>query len=124
MKSIFSKRSIVLLVVLLSAVCLVTEAQQCRPSRKIRGRKVNKMYTTYTCSPQLSGGSTKAYLTLNSFEKNGDGGGPSECDNHYHNDNTPVVALSTGWTGFPSSNSAARTTTLRSSVTSILGKGE
>ncbi|KAL6290263.1 hypothetical protein ACE6H2_007773 [Prunus campanulata] len=54
------------------------------------------MYPTYTCSPPLSG-STKAYLTLNSFEAGGDGGGPSECDNKYHNDNTPVVALSTGW---------------------------
>ncbi|KAM1707548.1 hypothetical protein ACFX13_000692 [Malus domestica] len=54
------------------------------------------MYTTYTCSPPLSG-RTKAYLTLNSFEKNGDGGSPSECDNKYHNDNTLVVALSTGW---------------------------
>ncbi|KAM1068646.1 hypothetical protein ACFX2I_000602 [Malus domestica] len=40
------------------------------------------------------------YLILNSSEKEkkkGDGGGPSECDNQYHNDNTPVVALSTGW---------------------------
>ncbi|KHN42207.1 Putative ripening-related protein 2 [Glycine soja] len=32
---------------------------------------------------------TKAYLTLNSFEKNGDGGGPSDCDNQYHSDNMP-----------------------------------
>ncbi|XP_027351366.1 putative ripening-related protein 1 [Abrus precatorius] len=40
---------------------------------------------------------TKAQLTLNSFEKGGDGGGPSECDNQYHSDDTPVVALSTGW---------------------------
>ncbi|XP_050157960.1 putative ripening-related protein 5 isoform X2 [Malus sylvestris] len=55
-----------------------------------------KMYPTYTCSPPLSG-STKAYLTLNSFEKGGDGGGPSECDNKYHNDSIPVVALSTEW---------------------------
>ena len=42
------------------------------------------------------------YLNLNSFEKKkkkkkGRWGGPSECDNQYHNDNTPVVALSTGW---------------------------
>ncbi|KAK6143387.1 hypothetical protein DH2020_023735 [Rehmannia glutinosa] len=29
----------------------------------------------------------------------GDGGGPSECDNKYHFDDTPVVALSTGWYG-------------------------
>ncbi|CAB4300355.1 unnamed protein product [Prunus armeniaca] len=110
--AIFSRGSIALLVILLSTICLVTEAQKCRPSGKIRGRKApagqcnkenqseccvaGKMYPTYTCSPPLSG-STKAYLTLNSFEKNGDGGGPSECDNQYHNDNTPVVALSTGW---------------------------
>ncbi|CAN6588646.1 unnamed protein product [Malus baccata var. baccata] len=112
MKSFISKESIALLILLLSAICLVTEAQQCRPSGRIRGRKAppgqcnqendsdcckaGKMYTTYKCSPPLSG-STTAYLTLNSFEKNGDGGGPSECDNKYHNDNTPVVALSTGW---------------------------
>ncbi|KAK7842191.1 ripening-related protein grip22 [Quercus suber] len=40
---------------------------------------------------------TKAKLTINSFKKGGDGGGPSECDNRYHSDNIPVVALSTGW---------------------------
>ncbi|BBG97534.1 hypothetical protein Prudu_006697 [Prunus dulcis] len=33
-----------------------------------------KMYPTYTCSRPLYG-STKAYLTLNSFEAGGDGGG-------------------------------------------------
>ncbi|KAF9613798.1 hypothetical protein IFM89_011967 [Coptis chinensis] len=54
------------------------------------------MYTTYTCSPPISG-NTKAFLTLNSFESGGDGGGPSECDNQYHSDDKPVVALSTGW---------------------------
>ncbi|KAJ1375323.1 RlpA-like domain superfamily [Sesbania bispinosa] len=54
------------------------------------------MYTTYECSPPVST-YTKAYLTLNSFQKGGDGGGPSECDNQYHSDDTPVVALSTGW---------------------------
>lgn len=36
-------------------------------------------------------------ISLNSFQKGGDGGGPSECDNQYHSDDTPVVALSTGW---------------------------
>ena len=41
--------------------------------------------------------STKAVLTLNSFEKGKDGGGPSECDNAYHSDEEKVVALSTGW---------------------------
>ncbi|OMO65776.1 hypothetical protein CCACVL1_21403 [Corchorus capsularis] len=55
-----------------------------------------KYYTTYTCSPPVSS-QTKATLTLNSFEAGGDGGGPSECDNQYHSDDDPVVALSTGW---------------------------
>ena len=36
-------------------------------------------------------------LTLNSFAEGGDGGGPSQCDEQYHSDDTPVVALSTGW---------------------------
>ncbi|RZC18643.1 putative ripening-related protein 2 [Glycine soja] len=87
-------------------------AQQCRPSGRIMGKKPppgecnkendsdccvqGKAYTTYKCSPAVSR-HTKAELTLNSFEKGGDGGGPSECDNQYHSDDTPVVALSTGW---------------------------
>lgn len=40
---------------------------------------------------------TKAYLTLNNFENDVDGGGPSECDNQYHSDDTPAVALLTEW---------------------------
>ena len=87
------------------------EAQTCQPSGEIRGRKAlpgqcnkendsdccvqSKLYTIYKCSPQAYG-HTKAKLTINSFEKGGDGGGPSECDNQYHSDDTPVVALSTG----------------------------
>uniref|UniRef100_K4ATN5 Uncharacterized protein n=1 Tax=Solanum lycopersicum TaxID=4081 RepID=K4ATN5_SOLLC len=54
------------------------------------------MYTTYKCSPPVTD-NTKAILTLNSFENGGNGGGPSECDNQYHSDDTPVVALSIGW---------------------------
>ncbi|KAK3010363.1 hypothetical protein RJ639_010642 [Escallonia herrerae] len=102
------------LVLLIIAVThsLKVDAQACRPSGKIRGVKPppgecnqendsdccvqGKLYTTYTCSPSVSG-NTEAVLTLNSFEKGGDGGGPSECDNQYHSDDTPVVALSTGW---------------------------
>ncbi|GJS84018.1 putative ripening-related protein 1 [Tanacetum coccineum] len=88
------------------------KAQTCRPSGGIRGKKPpagqcnrendsdccvqGKFYTTYTCSPPVTSG-TKATLTINSFQKGGDGGGPSECDNQYHSDDTPVVALSTGW---------------------------
>ncbi|KAJ9160144.1 hypothetical protein P3X46_025575 [Hevea brasiliensis] len=87
-------------------------AQTCKPSGKIRGKnpppggcnsendsdccKDGKVYTTYKCSPHVTR-RTKGTLTLNSFEKNGDGGAPSECDNQYHSDNEPVVALSTGW---------------------------
>ncbi|PRQ56762.1 putative rlpA-like protein, double-psi beta-barrel [Rosa chinensis] len=40
---------------------------------------------------------TKATLIINRLEKGGDGGGPSECENKFHSDNTAVVALSTGW---------------------------
>ncbi|KAF8412271.1 hypothetical protein HHK36_000232 [Tetracentron sinense] len=100
-----------LLIVLLSATCPKIEAQTCRPSGSIRGKKspsghcntendlcciAGKLYTTYKCSPPVSQ-STKAVLTINSFEKGGDDGSPSKCDNRYHSDDTPVVALSTGW---------------------------
>lgn len=67
----------------------------CKPSGKIRGKKPppnkcntqndseccveGKLYTTFNCSPPVTG-HTKGFLTLNSFEKGGDGGGPSECD--------------------------------------------
>ncbi|KAF8027226.1 hypothetical protein BT93_E0210 [Corymbia citriodora subsp. variegata] len=54
-----------------------------------------KMYPVYWCSPLVSG-YTSAHLTLNSFEKGKDGGGPSECDNKYHSDDLLIVALSTG----------------------------
>ncbi|KAL2477824.1 putative ripening-related protein 2 [Forsythia ovata] len=84
----------------------------CKPSGKIKGKKPppgkcvedndsfccipGKLYPTYKCSPPVSG-TTKAILTLNSFEKGGDGGVPSKCDMKYHSDDIPVVALSTGW---------------------------
>ncbi|CAK9169459.1 unnamed protein product, partial [Ilex paraguariensis] len=55
-----------------------------------------KYYGIYKCLLRVSG-RTKAVLTINSFEKGGDGGAESECDNNYHSDDTPVVALSTGW---------------------------
>ncbi|XP_018814844.2 putative ripening-related protein 1 [Juglans regia] len=82
-----SKASFLLLVILLLTNCFDIEAQKCRPSGRIRGKK----------SPSAVSSNTKAYLTLNSFEDGGDGGGLSECDNQYHSDDTPVVALSTGW---------------------------
>ncbi|KAL8111328.1 kiwellin-1-like [Apium graveolens] len=103
--------------ILFSAIALVAtiqtlEAEACSPSGKIRGIKPphgqcntendsdccvkGKLYNKYKCSPSVSS-HTKATLTLNSFQKGGDGGGPSECDGKYHSDHTPVVALSTGW---------------------------
>jgi len=104
--------ALLIVLVLLVADCPEAEAQACRPSGKIRGKKPppgecnkdndsdccvdGKLYTTYKCSPKVSG-STKAVLTLNGFQKGQDGGSPSECDNKYHSDDTPVVALSTGW---------------------------
>lgn len=103
---------LLLLSLLFLALSLDVGAQSCQPSGKIIGKKSppgqcnkendsdccvqGKFYPTYTCSPPVSG-NTKAVLTINSFQKGGDGGGPSECDNQYHSDDTPVVALSTGW---------------------------
>ncbi|KAM5555273.1 kiwellin-1-like [Rosa sericea] len=107
MKSFFSTGSII--AILLLAIFLVSEAQQCSSSGAIIGTsgqcnqendaeccKDGVSYPTYTCSPPVSG-NTQAKLTLNSFEAGGDGGGPSKCDSQYHDDNTQVVALSTGW---------------------------
>ncbi|XP_016704480.1 kiwellin-1 [Gossypium hirsutum] len=97
--------------VLIITDCFVVEADTCKPSGKLKGKKPppgkcnqendsdccieGKFYTTYKCSPPVSS-HTKAKLTINSFEPGGDGGGRSECDNHYHSDDDPVVALSTG----------------------------
>jgi hypothetical protein len=102
---------LVLFVLLVTAGALV-EAQKCKPSGKVKGKKPpknecnqdngaecceqGKFYTTYKCSPPVSA-HTKGILTINSFEEGGDGGGQSECDGRYHDDDTPVVALSTGW---------------------------
>uniref|UniRef100_M1AEA9 KiTH-2 n=1 Tax=Solanum tuberosum TaxID=4113 RepID=M1AEA9_SOLTU len=44
-----------------------------------------------------STGSTPGMLTLNDFSEGGDGGGPSECDEKYHDNNDRVVALTTRW---------------------------
>ncbi|XP_057496712.1 uncharacterized protein LOC130781525 [Actinidia eriantha] len=112
MKTFTLGASLLIIVIVLVAHCLEAEAQVCRPSGNIRGKNPppgecnqendsdccveGKLYPIYRCSPTVSS-STKAVLTLNSFQAGGDGGGPSECDNQYHSDDTPVVALSTGW---------------------------
>ncbi|EXC06841.1 hypothetical protein L484_017307 [Morus notabilis] len=111
MRGYFSSFVCFLILLLLANTLSSLEAKICKPSGKIRGRnpppgecnpeysdccKEGELYTTYKCSPRVSG-RTNAVLTLNSFEKGGDGGAPSECDEDYHSDDTPVVALSTGW---------------------------
>lgn len=103
---------LLLFVVLLASSCVLVDGQKCKPSGKIKGKnppkgecnknndseccEAGKYYTIYKCSPSVSK-HTKATLTVNSFEEGGEGGAPSECDRKYHDDDTPVVALSTGW---------------------------
>ncbi|KAJ4725076.1 Kiwellin [Melia azedarach] len=66
----------------------------CQPSGSLTCDQ--NSYPTYTCSPPVTS-STEAKLTNNDFSKGGDGGGPSECDEQYHDNSEKVVALSTGW---------------------------
>lgn len=83
-----SKAALLVLLLILSAQALKGRIQSCKPSGKIIGKKplrdnatgnmiliaVNKgspTYTTYKCSPPVSG-STNALLTINSFEEGGD----------------------------------------------------
>ncbi|GFY92536.1 hypothetical protein Acr_08g0009320 [Actinidia rufa] len=78
------------------------------------------MYTTYKCSPAVSG-HTRATLTINSFEAGGDGGGPSECDGKYHSDDLPIVALSTGW--YNGGNRCFNNITIMCQWRSVVGHG-
>ncbi|OAY59818.1 kiwellin-1 [Manihot esculenta] len=103
---------LLLLVVLLATSSVLVDGHECKPSGKIKGTKppkggrnhgddsdsceAGKHYPIYKCSPPVTK-HTKATLTINSFEKGGDGGAPSECDGKFHSDHKPVVALSTGW---------------------------
>ncbi|KAK6143385.1 hypothetical protein DH2020_023733 [Rehmannia glutinosa] len=98
--------------ILIMTLNLRVEAKSCKSSGKIKGKKPpkdqcnqgnnsdcceqGKYYEIYKCSPKVSA-QTKAVLTINGFGKGADGGGPSECDGKYHSDDTPIVALSTGW---------------------------
>ncbi|XP_075672200.1 putative ripening-related protein 1 [Castanea sativa] len=109
----FSAVFVLLLFLLLVTKWSCVEAQTCNPSGTFTGEnpppgqcntendsqccEEGKLYTTYTCSPPVSS-STPARLTINNFEAGGrDGGGKSKCDDQFHSDDTPVVALSTGW---------------------------
>ncbi|KAI6695796.1 hypothetical protein NL676_023506 [Syzygium grande] len=66
----------------------------CQPSSTMYCN--GQSYPKYDCSPPVTS-STQATLMNNDFSKGGDGGGPSECDNKYHNNSELIVALSTGW---------------------------
>ncbi|KAF3455228.1 hypothetical protein FNV43_RR05676 [Rhamnella rubrinervis] len=66
----------------------------CLSSGSLTGKGTS--YPTYTCSPPVTS-STRAKLTSNDFSQGGDGGGPSECDDSYHNNSERIVSLSTGW---------------------------
>ncbi|KAF5744407.1 putative ripening-related protein 1 [Tripterygium wilfordii] len=93
---------------LIGISCVSAEALSCSPSGKIIGKKPppnqcnqennsdcckqGKIYTTYKCSPPVTG-HTKATLTINSFEKGGDGerttrttiDSPEEGEGHKNN---------------------------------------
>ncbi|XP_006368753.2 kiwellin-1 [Populus trichocarpa] len=100
---------LLVLFVLLVTVSVLVEAQKCKSSGKVEGKKPpkkecnqengaerceeDKLYTTYKCSQPVSA------LPVNSFEEGGDAVAPSECDGKYHDNYTPVVALSTAWFG-------------------------
>ncbi|GLJ05633.1 hypothetical protein SUGI_0021860 [Cryptomeria japonica] len=84
-------------------------ASSCKPSGFLKGNshecnrlhnseccKSGEKYPQYKCSPRVTE-KTKATLSLNGFDRNEDGGGPSECDGKYHKNSELVVALSTGW---------------------------
>lgn len=101
--------TLIVSLLLFITISSANNAQSCKPSGKIRPKKpppgkcieegccfLGTIYTTYNCSPPVSR-RTKATLTINSFQKGGDGGAPGKCDNKYHSDDKPVVALSTGW---------------------------
>ncbi|PKI11374.1 hypothetical protein CRG98_049542, partial [Punica granatum] len=90
MTSLSLKLLCVMLLILVATQWPGSEAQSCRPSGQIRGKKPppgqcntgndsdcckeGKMYPVYKCSPTVSG-NTEATLTINSFEKGKDGGG-------------------------------------------------
>lgn len=108
MISIISNYAIILSLI---TIFITSYGQECTPSGTLTGTsappdqcdpdgsdccKTGEVYDTYECSPQVTSDTT-AILTNNNFEEGGDGGGASQCDEQYHSNDTPVVALSTGW---------------------------
>ncbi|KAI3965721.1 hypothetical protein MKX01_010678 [Papaver californicum] len=111
MNSFLSFNVVLVLLVFLTTILISrgVEAQTCKPSGKLIGVKPppgecktdfdadcckpREFYTTYKCSPA----DRRTVLTLNDFQEGGDGGGASVCDEQFYSNDTPVVALSTGW---------------------------
>ncbi|WJX88258.1 hypothetical protein P8452_70366 [Trifolium repens] len=85
MKSFCSKTSFFLLITLTLTPCIL------KPNSAVQVvESVEKKH--------LLDNATKRMIQIVVYkDKCGDGGGPSYCDNQYHSDDTPVVALSTGW---------------------------
>ncbi|KAK9757960.1 hypothetical protein RND81_01G196700 [Saponaria officinalis] len=96
------------IIVLSTIICSVkVEGQNCRSTGVFRGNSPpagqcsgdccvqNQVYFTFECSPTVTN-QTPGILTYRTFQ-NSAGVAPSKCDNKYHSDSTPVVALSTGW---------------------------
>uniref|UniRef100_A0ACD5U5F5 Uncharacterized protein n=1 Tax=Avena sativa TaxID=4498 RepID=A0ACD5U5F5_AVESA len=78
-------------------------------------------YPQFRCSPPVSS-KTTATLTLNSFARGGDGGGPSYCDNRFHKDSERVVALSTGWLRLDSTRRCNKMIRISGNRRSVLAK--
>ncbi|KAI3918679.1 hypothetical protein MKX01_041999 [Papaver californicum] len=91
--------------------CLeITEAQNCVPSGQVMGTqpppskcnqendseccKPGTVHQTFTCSLH------PVHPAVNGFAQAEDGGGTLECDGQFHDNNTPIVALLTGWFKF------------------------
>lgn len=102
-----SFQAILLLLIIVASFWLNTEAATFRADGRLlrakkhpprhhhhKGCEPGKLHASHECSPQESH-RNKATLTLNSFEKDGDGGGASSCDEKFHKDSTLIVALST-----------------------------
>ncbi|GJN19736.1 hypothetical protein PR202_gb07042 [Eleusine coracana subsp. coracana] len=83
----------------------------------LTGRK----YPQFRCSPPVSA-KTPATLTLNSFARGGDGGGPSFCDNEFHPDSALVVALSSGWLRLDGTRRCGKMVRVSANGRSVLAK--
>ncbi|GFY92546.1 hypothetical protein Acr_08g0009420 [Actinidia rufa] len=112
MKTFTLGASLLIILIVLVTHCLEAEAQVCRPSGNIRGKKPppgecnqendsdccveGKLYPIYQCSPTVSS-NTKAVLTLNSFQAGEMAVAHRNAITSTTPMTTPVVALSTGW---------------------------